>query len=343
MSSFSSEQFQQIRDAKAWRHTPPYQAQYKHFVRPDEAGQSVLDFFTKRFSFRPREYWNELIEVGKISVNRQGVEAGQTLQIDDEIITVRDDVQEPDVNEGFETLYNENGVLVLAKSAPLPIHPSGRFFKNSLLNILKEREPDQVFHTIHRLDLWTTGVLILGTEREAARFLHWQVEKNLMKKTYAVLARGEFGEKPFVIDEQVGREDGAHRGFGESVTEGKPAVTQFTPLAKREGITLLKAMPVTGRTNQIRVHVQAAGGSVWNDPLYSENPVSEELIPGMGLHCREMTFGVKKPEAVLPEKFFSSSANENLLNDLGEAQCCQAPWPAHYKLVFSENELDTWF
>lgn len=299
------------------RHTPPYTHEYYLTVRPEYDGLSVIDYFAGRFPFRERNYWFTLIETGEITVNGQTCAPSQILRAGDLTYTVRHDVTEPDVNDDYKILYNQNGLFIINKPAPLPVHAAGRYNKNTLLSILREQHPGTTFHTIHRLDLWTTGVLILATEPEIARHIHIQVEKKQLKKTYGVLAKGDFGNHPFTIDVPVGRKSGSHRGFGPEVTESKPCVTEFTPLCKQGDITLLKAIPITGRTNQIRVHIQAAGGHVLNDPLYSNSPVSENEIDFMGLHCREMRI-------ILPS---------------GEELTVTAPWPEGFLRTVGEDVL----
>lgn len=306
------------------RRIAPYSQQFRFTVTAEYAGWELINFFCERFDFKPRAYWLRLIERGQITVNRLAAAADYCLSQGDVIHTRRDDVQEPDVNDGIRILYDHDGVLVVDKPAPLPVHPVGRFFKNTLTFILNETNPKTRYHTIHRLDTWTTGVLVLATRRDRARFLHEQVEEQAVEKTYGVLAVGDFGDKPFTIEEPVGRINaclpagrGPRRGFGPCVTQAKPAVTAFRPVARRKGVSLLAARPVTGRTNQIRVHVQAAGGYVLHDPLYGPEPC--EAIPFMGLHCRAMRF------SLYPDH---------------EPVSFTAPWPDPFLDYFGEKELD---
>lgn len=270
------------------RHIPPYTQRYRFKVSKEQEGVELLDFFCQRFVFKPQDYWSELIHRGLITVNQQGVGPEHKLKSDDVICTVRHDVIEPDVCADYEILSDRDGLFVVNKPSPLPVHPSGRYYKNTLITLLKEKYPDRNFHTLHRLDTWTTGVLLLATEANAARNVHRQVEAQTMKKAYAVLALGEFGDKPFTVDEPVGRIDGAHRGYGPGITEAKSARTLFIPVAKAGDKTLLKAVPATGRTNQIRVHVRVAGGHVFNDPLYA--PHHDPNLKFVGLHCVQMGF-----------------------------------------------------
>lgn len=303
------------------RHIPPYDFQYRFTVDRTFSGRTLIEFYTDRFGFKPREYWEDLIFRGESTVNEQDVIPTQILQTGDIVRTWRRDVTEPPVNDELEILCDTGGLFILNKRAPIPVHPSGRYFKNSLTTILRERFPGRAFHTIHRLDLWTTGVLLLATDERMAKILHGQVEKQKMKKAYGVLAVGNFGDKPFKIDVPVGRVQGAHRGYGEGITEARNCVTEFTPLLTNNQITFLKAEPLTGRTNQIRVHVKAAGGSILNDPLYSPNPPREDEIDFMGLHCRQMDFitGTDMPF------------------------CAKANWPEGFLRYFSKDELDESF
>lgn len=254
----------------------------------------------------------------KISLNQQGVDPYQLLKLDDVIHTRRDDVVEPDVNDDYQIIHDADGVFVINKPAPLPVHPVGRYYKNSLKYILDERYPERQFHTIHRIDVWTTGVLVMATDLIVAKYLHKQVAKQKNKKIYAVLAKGNFPKERFEVDLAIGRVSGAHRGVGPDVENPKESRTIFTPITARDGITLLRAEPITGRTNQIRVHVQAAGGYILNDPLYS--PATETTQHTyIGLHCREMKFSLKYPDE--PASF-------------------KASWPEHYLKYFSEIELN---
>lgn len=298
-----------------WRHIPSYSQQFRFIVDEKKVGMTVIELYEKKFSFRPREHWLDLMKCGDITVNENVVFPEYVLQLNDKVLTVRRDVQEPDVNDVYTVLHEDDGILIVNKPAPIPVHPAGRFFKNSLIHILKEKFPDKKLHTIHRLDLWTTGVLVLATEEKVAKYLHMQIRKKRMKKVYGVLACGDFGSEPFVVDAPIGRVDGVTRGVGRHLGESKPAQTQFVPLVKKSDVTFLKAELITGRTNQIRVHLRHVGGHVLNDPLYSPEP--PEKIDFMGLHCRSMTMEVEYQKSMTfvapwPEAFCRYLDEEDL-------------------------------
>ena len=302
--------------SKQWRKTEPYDQQFLFVVTPEFANKTLLQFYTTKFKYKTADYWQSLIDHNLVSLNHQPALTSSVLQLGDEIRTKRLDVTEPDVNAHIEVLFDEQGLFVLNKAAPIPVHPSGRYFKNSLTSVLRELHPSQSFHTIHRLDKWTTGVLILATDSKVARHMHLQVEKQRIDKTYGVLAVGDFPRDTFLVDESIGRIDGVYRGTGDLALNSKSSQTEFTVMQSHPTIPqlhLLKAKPLTGRTNQIRVHVQTAGGYVLNDPLYSPSKQADDaLIPFLGLHCREMKF-------LLPD---------------GKPLAIQAPWPAEFLELF---------
>ncbi len=305
-----------------WRHTPPYSQTYRFIVTKAFVGLTLSDFFAKRFHFKPREHWDALILARDITLNRQGAQATDKLKLDDVIHTSRHDVTEPDVRCDYEFLAQQNDVWIINKPAPLPVHPSGRFYKNSLTSILKEDFPNLTFHTIHRLDLWTTGVLVIATEARSAKWLHHQMEHKTVNKIYGVLAKGDFGTASFCVDEVIGRDAHGERTFGEAVVDPKSSQTIFTPLAVNNDITLLKAELITGRTNQIRLHIKAKGGYVVGDPLHDPN--ANENVSFMGLHCRSMTLSTQYG---MPQEKF------------------EAPWPEHFINLFPhlENNLSSHF
>lgn len=305
-----------------FRHTPPYDKTYFTHIDEEFAGVSVIDFYTQRFRFLSRAEWLEVIASGVATVNGAVSAPEQILQKGDVIRTDRRDVMEPAVNDVFDILYDADGLFVINKPAPLPVHPSGRYWKNTLTEILSERCPGIKFHPIYRLDSWTTGVLILAKTEAAARVLHRQVLKKRMRKLYAVLARGVTSLEPFEVAAPIGRSTGGFRGVGAHMLEAKPALTRFWPLLRKDDVTLLAAEPVTGRTNQIRVHLQHVGAHVLNDPLYGpEAPPNKDVAPFLGLHCRRMQF-----EWPVGNPF----------------EIC-APWPEPFVELFGSTELEACF
>lgn len=177
-------------------------------------------------------------------------------------------VIEPDVSAEVTILYEDEALIVLNKPAPLPVHPGGRFFRNTLQHLLAEVYAPQKPHLAHRLDANTTGVVLATRTRHFASLLQPQFTRGEVVKTYVVRVQGHPAADAFVCDAPISKEPGA-LGSRTVDAAGLPARTEFTVQQRLpDGTALLEARPITGRTNQIRVHLWHLGFPVCGDAAY---------------------------------------------------------------------------
>ena len=155
------------------------------------------------------------------------------------------------------------------------MHPSGRYFRNTLLSILLERRGETLdrpgIRIVHRLDRETSGVLLLGKSRAAAAALAAQFEGHTVRKEYLALVHGVPAADAFRVEAELGRDPGSRVRKAVGVVppgQGRPARTGFEVLARGPLHALLLARPETGRLHQIRVHARHAGHPVVGDKLY---------------------------------------------------------------------------
>lgn len=201
---------------------------------------------------------------------------------------------EPDVNPNIEIIFEDEQFVVINKPAPLPLHPSGRFNRNTLHYIL-----DQVYRpehplTVHRLDANTSGVLVLCRKRSVARVVQPQFEKRTVQKTYLARVYGHPVEDRFSSDTSISTAP-RENGIRMPDDNGHPASTEFEVISRFEdGTSLLSVQPLTGRTNQIRVHLWHAGLPIIGDPAYlpngktGSNSTTEIDGPVMCLHAKHI-------------------------------------------------------
>lgn len=180
-----------------------------------------------------------------------------------------DDVKEPHIDEGFCIIFEDENYIAINKTGNLPVHPSGIFFNNTLVSIL-ERQYDKKFLPIHRLDRETSGAILLGKNKEAASFVQNAFEN--VSKGYTAIVRGAVKEKSFIVDVPLGQ---ARNSFIRKKREAFPgapekAFTQFdvSSISSDKSFSLVNAMPVTGRTHQIRAHLCYAGHPIIGDKIY---------------------------------------------------------------------------
>jgi tRNA pseudouridine32 synthase/23S rRNA pseudouridine746 synthase len=153
---------------------------------------------------------------------------------------------------------------------------------------------------VHRLDLDTSGVLLMALNRRAQGHLGQQFERRMTEKTYVALVRGtppdEFGE----IDLPL-RTDWPNRPKQKvDHAEGRPALTRWRILAFEGGATRMALHPVTGRSHQLRVHMEALGCPILGDPLYGDE-ASRDAAPRLMLHA--LTLRLRHPGTGAPAAF----------------------------------------
>ena len=203
---------------------------------------------------------------------------------------------EPDVSADVQILHEDSALVVVNKPAPLPMHPCGRFNKNSLIHFLEMVYAPQKLRIAHRLDANTTGVAVLSRTSAVARQVQPQFEQGRVAKRYLALVHGHPAEDSFLCEEPIGTS--RVRGGGRRVEEGgQPSRTDFVVRERRaDGTALLEVSPKTGRTNQLRLHLWHLGFPIVGDPMYQQGNVMQEKQtlavdePPMCLHAWEVTF-----------------------------------------------------
>ena len=266
---------------------PPTEQVYQSHVPARYIGFPIEKYFVCRFSYQSEQEWMALIREGRITVNGQTAALGVTLNEHDKIVTRAGLRTEPPVNRQLEVIYEDRQIRIFNKSAPIPVHPSGRYFQNSMTELLKEVYRDEVPRPIQRLDLGTTGAIVFARTRSAAAFLMDQFKGKNIYKEYLAIVEGIPRLKKFTIDTPIGKIKGSKRGVGADLIGSKPAVTEVQWLFACKGRSLLKVIPRSGRTNQIRVHLASVGLPIMNDRIYGqeENP----NLP-IGLHAHRIRF-----------------------------------------------------
>jgi RluA family pseudouridine synthase len=266
---------------------PPTEQVYTSHVPARYIGFPIEKYFASRFSYQSEEKWMAEIRAGKIAVNGVRAALGVVLCEHDEIVTQAGVRVEPPANRQLEVVFENRHLRIFNKSAPIPVHPSGRYFQNSMTELLKEVYPDEVPRPIQRLDLGTTGVIVFARTKLAAAFLMHQFKNKNIYKEYLAIVEGTPSQKKFSIDTPIGKVDGSKRGVGSELVGAKPAMTEVQLLTSRNGRSLLKIIPRSGRTNQIRVHLASLGLPIVNDRIYGREENSNHPI---GLHAHRIRF-----------------------------------------------------
>jgi RluA family pseudouridine synthase len=190
--------------------------------------------------------------------------------------------QEPDANADIRLLYEDDSILVVDKPAPLPMHPCGRFHRNTLQWILSQVYAPQNPRPAHRLDANTSGIVVFARSRRVAPLLQRQFEpgsSDIVQRRYLAKVHGQPQDDFFECSLPISNAAGPAGSREVDSLNGLAARTEFNVLHRfDDGTALIQATPLTGRTNQIRIHLWSLGHSICGDPMY---------LPGQKLGDRQ--------------------------------------------------------
>ena len=231
-------------------------------------GLEVLDFLDAMKTHLSRDEWQRACIEGRLVCRSETVQSGRVVRAGERLLHTMPATREPDVAVAIEILHEDDAIVVINKPAPLPMHPCGRFNRNSLTFILNQVYRPMRLLPVHRLDADTTGVVVFAKTREVARHLQSQFETGAVQKTYVARVLGHPMGDVFECHKSIHSEPGP-RGIRLPDATGAPASTRFRLLSRLRDVTaILHVEPLSGRTNQIRAHLWSLGFPVVGDPMY---------------------------------------------------------------------------
>ena len=149
--------------------------------------ETLLQFLLRRFRYLDDQQWKENIDAKRIWVDGKLGKANLELHDNQKIIYFRPDFLEPEVDPQFDIIYEDDSLIALCKSGNLPTSPSGKYYKNTLVNLVKSRFGMKKLYTLHRLDRETSGVIIFAKGMKLLKLWPLFSGKRIQKKYSAVL------------------------------------------------------------------------------------------------------------------------------------------------------------
>ncbi len=259
-------------------------------VSKQEAGLEITDFLMRRFPFRSVSEWEDRLNAGRIEQGGVILGPGDRLRPEPPLRFANPAQNEPSVPDEVCILEKTEDYLLVYKPAPLPVHPGGRYNRNTLTSILREkqREDAQPLLVLHRLDSVTSGLVLFGRNPAFTRKAQRAFAEGRVKKTYLALVSGRPAEDHIAVDSPIRRK---HGYVFECHKNGKSSHTDFEVLRRFDGFSLVRCLPRTGRTHQIRLHLREWGFPVIDDPVYGSSSSGEpdSAVQNLGialLHSR---------------------------------------------------------
>ena len=247
---------------------------YDHFkpvnVPAEADGQTVVAALCRVVRHLPAAYWEAECARGLIlDAQHQAVPSNRIVRAGERYRHKFPGMTEPDVNARVEILHEDEALIVVSKPAPLPMHAGGRFNFNTLQYFLNSAYHPQKPCPAHRLDANTTGLVLATRTRHFAGKLQPQFARGSVEKSYLVRVQGRPASDSFDCRAPISAEAGALGSRAVDVAGGLSARTWFRVLQNySDGTTLLEARPLTGRTNQIRIHLWHLHLPVCGDQVY---------------------------------------------------------------------------
>lgn len=274
-------------------------------IDDSHAGQRIDNFLLGLLKKVPRSRLYRLLRKGEVRVNKKRVTPAFRLQSGDlvRIPPVHEpEGQVPPVasrsrkQELADAILFEDAVLmVVNKPAGMPVH-GGAGTAAGLIETMRLLHPEwPQLELVHRLDLDTSGCLVLAKKRSVLRELHALWRSMAVNKTYQVLTAGHWKKTECLVEVPLEKN---HLCSGERMVrvsaDGKAARTLFRPLIQYEGATLAEAILHTGRTHQIRVHACHRTHPVAGDTKYGDRNFNrlmrEKGLQRMFLHAARLAF-----------------------------------------------------
>lgn len=274
----------------------PYDSVRRLVIPPQVDGLPLLEAMRRVRPFIEPRQWQISCSQRRVRVDGRAAEADTRVYAGQQLQHVEPGMTEPAVAAEIRFVHEDQSLLVVDKPAPLPMHPSGRFNRNTLMWILAAAFPAESLRCAHRLDANTTGLVVLTRSRKAASRLQPMFHRGQVAKTYLACVAGRPQWEEFSCCRPIAKRVGP-AGLRACADDGMPAETHFRVLRGLPGgRTLLQVTPRTGRTHQIRVHLWDLGMPIVGDPSYlpdlrlNEAQTRSLDSPAMCLHAWRLSF-----------------------------------------------------
>jgi 23S rRNA pseudouridine1911/1915/1917 synthase len=237
------------------------------------------------------------VAAGHLRINGRTALAGDLLRPGDRLEYHREPWSEPEAPLEFAVHFEDQDVLVVAKQAGLQVLPAGPFLEHTLLHQVRASDPSRAASSpVHRLGRGTSGLILFGKSERARAELSRQFRAFEPRKTYLAWVEGTDLPTGVIARHPIGPVPHGLLQLHVALPTGKPAKTRVRVLRRAAGTrrALVAAQPITGRPDQIRVHLAALGAPIVGDPLFGAGGLPKsDAPPGTGgylLHAAALSF-----------------------------------------------------
>lgn len=287
-----------------------------------------IDVFVSKNTEYSRNSVQLLIEETKISVNDKNVSKSYKMKLGDILVITVEEAKDIGIvaqDIPLDIYYEDSDLLVVNKPKGMVVHPANGNESGTLVNALMFHCKDSLSGIngeirpgiVHRIDKDTSGLLVVAKNDAAHEHLAHQFKEHSINRIYYAIVYGNVKQDSGDIEAPIGRHKTDRKKFCITNINSKYAFTHFDVLDKLRSFTLIKCKLKTGRTHQIRVHMQSLGHPLAGDPVYGPKNCITEL-KGQALHAGVLGF-------VHPRT--------------GEYIEFSSPWPAEFEKFYNKVKL----
>lgn len=293
----------------------------------ENAGIRVDRYLTERCEDLSRSYLQKLLKDGGVAVNGKVVKSNYKVVPGDKIELDVPEAVEPEIEAeqmDLDIVYEDSDIILINKPKGMVVHPAAGHYSGTLVNGLMYHCKDDLSGIngvmrpgiVHRIDMDTTGVLIVCKNDKAHNVIAEQLKIHSITRKYYAIVHGVLKNEAGTIDAPIGRHPVDRKKMSINEKNGKEAVTHYRVLKRFRRFTYVECQLETGRTHQIRVHMASLGHPLLGDQVYGPAKCPFSGLQGQTLHAGVL--GIVHPTtgeymeftAPLPEYF------KNLLQKL---------------------------
>ncbi len=269
----------------------------KELVVDENNDLKRLDIYLKENLDESRNFISKNIKNGNITVNGKIAKSGYLVKTNDHIeikdLTVDTSVKAENIP--INILYEDDDIIVVNKKSGMVVHPGNGNYSHTLVNALMSHTDElsdeggsERCGIVHRIDKDTSGILLIAKTNKAHRILSDDFKNKRIKRKYIALVHGVIDNNKGKINAPIGRSKTDRKKMCVTDENSKNAVTNFTVLERYKTATLVELVLETGRTHQIRVHMDYINHPVVNDSTYGKRKIINDY--GQMLHAYYLGF-----------------------------------------------------
>ena len=271
-----------------------------------------------------RSYIQNLIEKECILVNSRPVKSNYKVRENDEIEVVLPPDIEPEIdaeNIPLNIVYEDDDIIIINKPKGMVVHPAPGHYTGTMVNALMFHCKDNLSGIngvlrpgiVHRIDKYTTGLLVACKNDKAHMALSEQLRVHSISRRYRAIVHGVIKEDEGTVEGAIARHPTDRKKMAIDNKKGRPAVTHFRVIERFRDYTYVECMLETGRTHQIRVHMKSINHPVLGDEVYGPSKCPYRL-EGQTLHA--MSLGFVHPSTGKYVEFISEPEVPDYFSDL---------------------------